>query len=389
MNKLLILDRLKLCKNINEVKDMCLFLGLQVKLDIDHPNLLLITYSYVNGMHNSIKTNDFTSMYYQCRGVIFEKDTYNVVCYGMDGMFEFSSYVFDDITEFKLMFENINMTSIEEMIDGFQIKLFYYGDKWNFATSRCMDASKTKWVYSEKNFYDMFKEALLSNNINIDFDTLDKFCCYTFVVCHPENRIVIKYDVPDIYHVATRDLTTLCEVDVDIGIKKPKKYCITNDNIIDSIHLLNQVNNLNDIDTRCIETLRIKGYIFKDNNGNRYKIKFDTYKLIHDLRMIDSNNLFLKYLDLMYDKKMDIYLEYFPEMREVFLAKSAQLDKIIDIILDYYGKYVEKKYFEIPLFLTSIMKNIHYNKGKKDYVQNMVLKMHPKRILALSNKLYT
>ena len=44
--------------------------------------------------------------------------------------------------------------------------------------------------------------------------------CYSFIVSHPENNIIYKPVKPILYHISTRDLTNLNEIDEDIGVSK-------------------------------------------------------------------------------------------------------------------------------------------------------------------------
>ena len=54
---------------------------------------------------------------------------------------------------------------------------------------------------SEKQFRDMFFEALDECGLNMD-ETLDKNMCYSFVMQHPDNRIVTPYKKPSLCLVA-------------------------------------------------------------------------------------------------------------------------------------------------------------------------------------------
>src|SRR5690606_28365278 len=113
----------------------------------------------------------------------------------------------------------IDLTSVtlENGIDGCMIKLFYYNDKWNVSTHRKINAS-TNWWSSNKSFEIMFYDACKEKNFN--FDILNKSCTYTFILIHPENRIILNYgNTIDLFHVSTRDNITFNEYLDDIGIK--------------------------------------------------------------------------------------------------------------------------------------------------------------------------
>ena len=78
---------------------------------------------------------------------------------------------------------------------------------------------------SSRSFLDMFLDA--ASEADLDYSTLNENYCYTFILCHPENKIINTIRSPCLYHIHTRDLTTLNEVDVTIEndkIYKPKQY---------------------------------------------------------------------------------------------------------------------------------------------------------------------
>jgi len=47
---------------------------------------------------------------------------------------------------------------------------------------------------------------------------------YMFELVSPFNRAVLLYESIDLYHIGTRDNVTLLEMDVDLGVKKPKTF---------------------------------------------------------------------------------------------------------------------------------------------------------------------
>ena len=74
--------------------------------------------------------------------------------------------------------------NIEEFVDGTMINCFNHNDSWHIST-RSFIGANCKW-YSHKKFNEMFEEA----KGDMDFSKLNPNICYTFVLKHPENRIV-------------------------------------------------------------------------------------------------------------------------------------------------------------------------------------------------------
>jgi hypothetical protein len=73
----------------------------------------------------------------------------------------------------------ISTVVVDEFMDGTMINVFYDGEtnKWVIATRSIVGAKCV--FYSQKTFHDMFHET------GIDYDTLNKEYCYSFVLQHP------------------------------------------------------------------------------------------------------------------------------------------------------------------------------------------------------------
>jgi hypothetical protein len=179
--------------------------------DNDELGLRLIKYN-----KNTTNMNDEFSR--KCRGLIVEKDTNNIVCMPpMKSM---------DLHQFLGQFQLTNCT-IEEFLDGTMINLWYYKDEWHISTRSSIGA-KCRW-YSKKHFSEMFEE---SNKL--DFEKLNKNYFYSFVLQHPENRIVTIYSEPTITLVyvgqvmANNEIKTIDyrseKMDEVLGVSLPKQF---------------------------------------------------------------------------------------------------------------------------------------------------------------------
>ena len=85
-------------------------------------------------------------------------------------------------------YENV---TIEKFVEGTMINLFYYNDEWNIATRGNIGAKCKFFRDYEKTFRVLFLETM--NECGLEFDMLNNELCYTFVMQHPENRIVIPF----------------------------------------------------------------------------------------------------------------------------------------------------------------------------------------------------
>jgi hypothetical protein len=140
-----------------------------------------------------------------------------------------------------------------------------------------------------------------------------------FELVSPYNRVVVPYEETDIYHIGTRDNTSLRELETDIGIKKPRVYdCASLDDLIAMAEQLRY----------CEE-----GYVVKDKDYKRIKVKSPAYVAVHHL--ISGLNE-KRLLELMRTNETGEFLTYFPEytphveeLRAKFAAVTAYLDDII------------------------------------------------------------
>ena len=173
--------------------------------------------------------------------------------------------------------------------------------------------------------------------------------CYSFIVSHPENNIIYKPVKPILYHISTRDLTNLNEIDEDIGVSKIPRIPFSTyleKTSISSIY--NEYVNHNSLNT--------EGYVFIDSSFKRHKI-------IKNIRQLwgNNNNRFFRYLDLRKDNDLlTEYLKYFPNDKDDFVEYEKKVYELANNILDVYmNKFVNKTNSVVPFYFKKIIYNIH------------------------------
>jgi hypothetical protein len=345
--------------------------NLKIKEDNDYPNLFLVC------NQNEIITpplleefSEFNIMKIirECNGIIMEKNTFKIICYTFNRCMEDSSL--DSILD-------IDNLYVEPALEGTLVRLYYYDDKWNISTKKCIDASKSKWL-SEKNFYQLFLECL--NNYNIEEDLI-KTNCYSFILAHPENNIVVKYNSPLLFHISTRDLLTFQEIDHKINIQTPERTKIEKDYLP---NLLGQL--LNDTN------LSYEGYILIDTKYNRQKLKTLLYKRVRTI-WGNTNNRFMRFLELRKDIGMlNEYLTYYPSDKDNFMIYESKVSQLANDILQYYLlKHVNKENIKVPFYFSKIIYKLHgdffKNKVKTDHNKVMLelIDLDPKKICFMCN----
>ncbi len=159
--------------SFEQVQLECEKLKIRVK---SHDNLYML---------NFMDDADFTNpIVRQANGVIFEKETNKLVHYSFEKYYENSS-VSNDTYDLDLKYDEYGRLLGGEcypFIEGSLIKVYYYNNAWCVSTSKCIDASRSYWS-SNKSFDELFRETVLSEGF---YDKLDKNCCYTYILQHPE-----------------------------------------------------------------------------------------------------------------------------------------------------------------------------------------------------------
>jgi hypothetical protein len=333
--------------------------NLKIKEDNDYPDLFLIC---------NQDSSDFSlKIVCECNGIILNKNTLAVQC-----------YTFDKCSDGNIENTNLDFNELylEYAIEGTLLRLFYYNDNWIMSTKKCIDAKKSRWV-STKNYYELVKDFIDLDNL---YSTLNKNYCYSFILIHPDNKIVVNYTDKALYHISTRDLTTLNEIVVEItGMNNIKKK------LIDKNELQSVMNN-----TLTDTTLYYEGYILVDKHFNRYKLKNSIYQ---DARNIwgNTNNRFYRFLELRKDYHLfQKYLMYFQYDTTKFIEYEKRLDELCrDILENYVERNIKRTIQKVPFYYTKLIYQLHGNflrdRVKTDYNKVMILlsEQDPKKICYL------
>jgi len=327
---------------------------LKFKEDPDLPDIFLIHPQDKSDLNNIIVR--------QCNGIIMEKSTLKIICYSFEKCI-------DDENKLDERINTENM-QLQFVLEGAMVRLYFYQNNWYLATKKCINASKSKWM-SSKNFLTLFEECLASlQHIEKLQEKLDTKCCYTFIIMHPENNIILQNKVLKLFHISTRNLNTLEEIESNIGIEKAPSKSFSIEEVPGMIESLkNEIN------------YTYEGYMIVDNNYNRHKFKTSIYK---NLRTIwgNNNNRFYRYLELRKDfNLLNQYLIYFPYDKQLLFEYEENLNKLAFKILECYkNKHVLKKDDKIPFYYSKIIYKLH-----GDFMKTRVITNHEKVMIELFN----
>ena len=273
--------------------------------------------------YNQIESDLSRQLVQDCRGIIVDvEDSFKVISYPFRKFFNYGEKYASDV--------DWGTATVQQKVDGSIIKVAYWErkSKWIVSTNGCINAfdvdansiSDSFTDSSSMKFGKLFMEAFNKNHYS--FDKLNKNHTYMFELVSPYTQVVVKYPETDIYHIGTRDNRTFKEVDVDVGIKKPRVY---------PLHSLEAVMEaskaLNHNDDNSVED---EGFVVVDNKWRRLKIKSPLYLSAHYLK---GNRLsFRRCLDITLSNEEDEYLSHFPEQKGAFDALHDTIEKVEELL---------------------------------------------------------
>jgi hypothetical protein len=294
----------------------------------ENSNYFLLKYNQIN--------SDFSyKLVQQCRGPIFRKADYEIVCRPFDKFFNYGEPNACEI--------DWASAAIQEKIDGSIIKL-WYDRGWNISTNGSINAFETSLPYSTEsmtNFGDLFIDAILNmnteNKLSDDFvsditdngfKVLDPTFCYLFEIVSKYNRVVIPYEETDVYHIGTRRNDKLgIESNRNIGVKRPGQYFFT------TFEALLKYSNILPFDK--------EGFVVVDRYYNRVKVKSPQYLAIHHLRG-EGAVTNKKILNLIFINEEDEFLTYFPEYKDDFRRVKKNYYSLVNRVGEECEEAMEK-----------------------------------------------
>jgi len=239
----------------------------------------------------------------------------------------------------------------QDFIEGTMINVFFdptYGATgcWQISTRNTVGAEVSFYKWSKKTFNQMFMEACLYNNINIQ--TLNPRYCYSFVLQHPENRIVVSFKKPQLFLVAVYEIVqkenenVVIEEDLNVvkngglwhitGIRFPETYEFTSySELIEKFASPNTPYDILGVVVKNTET------------GERTKFRNPIYEEVRQLRG-NQPKLQYQYLSLRHSGKLPEFLKYYPESKADMSKFRDQVHMFTNTLhKNYISCYVRKE----------------------------------------------
>lgn len=245
----------------------------------------------------------------EARGLILEDKTWKVICYPFNKFFNFGEEYADNI--------DWESAVVETKEDGSLIKIYFYNDEWKIATNGTIDAEDAELQSGPyKNFRQLFDAA--AEKCGLDFSKLNRYFTYCCEICSEFNIIICPQSEIRLIHIGTRNNRTFQEVETDIGIPHPQRYALSS--LEDCIAM-----------AKTFDFTK-EGFVVKDKNYNRIKVKSEDYVRVHRL----ANNGSMteeRAIELIRANELDEFFTYFPHYKEYIgriKAKIAALSYTID-----------------------------------------------------------
>ena len=248
--------------------------------------------------------------------------------------------------------DNNSCILAEEFIEGTMINVFWdsslgINGGWEISTRNTPGATCSFFKnYKNKSFRDMFLEATIANNLDINY--LNKLYCYSFVLQHPENRIVIPFKQPQLYLVAIYSIEYI-EKNIFVNVFDHytyKDYFHANNITIKlpEIYQFNKYSELIEKYASMNTSYNIVGVVLYNKYTNeRTKIRNPVYEQVRYLRG-NQPKLQYQYLSLRKEGKVKDFLKFYPENKKQFSEFRDQLHLFTNTLFNNYKScYVKKE----------------------------------------------
>ena len=264
----------------------------------------------VNLKYNQIESNKNLNIVRECRGIILEIGSWNIVSRGFYRFFNYGEEI-ENETPFNFNSKNI---SVFEKSDGSVIQLFYYNNEWRISTSGTIDANCNA-NGGNYTFAQLFNRAQQNTSPEL-YDRLDYNCIYTFELVSPLNRIVRPYDKTALILLNVREnfeevpVETLYSHARNISVPMAKEFrnLKTEEDVVKAVEELDNLH---------------EGYVLVDynekvsNSFRRIKLKASQYVEMHHLKESNTSSV-KRMMNVVIENEVDEVCSYFPELKELF-----------------------------------------------------------------------
>jgi len=299
--------------------------------------------------------------------------------------------------------EATNGIQAEEFVEGTMINVFFdpsvgVTGSWEISTRNTVGATSSFFKYSgAKTFRQMFMEA--AAECKLDINKLENDLCYSFVLQHPENRIVVPFAKPQLYLVGVYKINANSSVDYYDAHKYQHFFSELGTTVkFPEIYEFNKYSELIEKYGSMNTSYDVVGVVIHNKEtGERTKIRNPVYEQVRNLRG-NQPKLQYQYLCLRKEGKVKDFLNFYPENKKEFSTFRDQVHLFTDTLYNnYVSCYIkkEKPLIEFSEQYRTHMFNIHQHyinelREKKQFVTNTVVQkyvneLHPSLLMYCLN----
>jgi hypothetical protein len=242
----------------------------------------------------------------------------------------------------------------EEFVEGTMINVFWdstagLSGAWELATRNSVGGEVSFFKNTNaKTFRTMFLEA--ASKSNFELNMLNPLFCYSFVLQHPDNRLVVPFKTPQLYLVAVYEIchteggvVNIIQSDMEIvkktglwdqtSIKFPQIY----ENWSVYHDLKSQYSSMN-------TSYEILGVVVRNKQtGVRTKLRNPVYENVRHLRG-NQPKMQYQYLSLRKNGSVGEFLKYYPEYKKDFaFFRKGLHDFTFALYENYVSCYIKKE----------------------------------------------
>jgi len=258
----------------------------------------------------------------------------------------------------------------EEFIEGTMINVFFdptvgVAGSWEISTRNTVGATSSFYkAPGSKTFREMFIEA--AAECKLDINKLYTGLCYSFVLQHPENRIVVPFSKPDLYLVGVYLINNLQD-NITVYFNDHQEYKYFFDELKTTVKFpqkydFNKYSELIEKYGSMNTSYDIVGVVIHNKStGERCKIRNPVYEQVRSLRG-NQPKLQYQYLCLRKEGKVKDFLKFYPENKSEFSAFRDQVHLFTNTLYaNYVSCYIkkEKPLIEFSEQYRTHMFNIH------------------------------
>jgi len=342
-------------------------------------------------------TSDLIPTYGLCRSVIVNIKN-NVVCFAPPK--SIPSDIF--IRKYPTKTEDI---IAQEFVEGTMINVFWdynigLTGGWEIATRNTVGAT-SKFYKSDKakNFREMFLEAAKASHLYLE--QLNPSYSYSFVLQHPDNRIVVPFKTPKLYLVGVYNILNESDkvIVYSVNMEEIKSFDWRTTNILfPQVYQWTKYSDLIETYASMNTQYDVLGVVLYNTiTGERAKIRNPVYEQVRSLKG-NQPKLQYQYLSLRKEGKVGDFLSFYPENKKEFSKFRDHIHLFTNTLHSNYVSCYIKKEKPLKEFSTQYkthMFNIHQKfinelREKKMYVNNAVVisyvnELHPSLLMYCLN----